>query len=43
MTGLSTAVDQMRISAGILGVIALVFVVLAVSRNTKKASAKAVK
>ena len=43
MTGLSTAVDQMRISAGILGVIALVFVVLAVSRNTKKTSAKAVK
>lgn len=43
MTGLSTAVDQMRISASILGVIALVFLVLAVSRNTKKASAKAVK
>ena len=43
MTGLSTAVDQMRISAGILGVIALVLVVLAVSRNTKKTSAKAVK
>lgn len=43
MTGLSTPVDQMRISASILGVIALVFVVLAVSRNTKKASAKAVK
>lgn len=43
MTRLSTAVDQMRISASILGVIALVFVILAVSRNTKKASAKAVK
>ena len=43
MTGLSTAVDQMRISAGILGIIAIVFVIIAVSRSGKKASAKVAK
>lgn len=43
MTGLSTAVDQMRISAGILGVIAIVFVIIAISRSGKKASAKVAK
>lgn len=43
ITGLSTAVDQMRISACILGIIAIVFVIIAVSRSGKKASAKVAK
>lgn len=43
ITGLSTAVDQMRISACILGVIAIVFVAVAISRSSKKASAKVAK
>lgn len=33
ITGLSTAVDQMKISAGILGLIAVVFVIMAILRS----------